>query len=45
MKRVTREDPKTDQIACPWLIRKFIDANDDALYAWARQQVATGRSA
>jgi hypothetical protein len=22
---VTREHPKTDRIACPWLIRKFID--------------------
>src|SRR5215204_5768022 len=25
MKWVTRERPKTDRIACPWLIRKFID--------------------
>lgn len=25
MKSVTREHPKTDRIACPWLIRKFID--------------------
>ena len=24
MKWVTREHPKTDRIACPWLIRKFI---------------------
>lgn len=26
MKRVTSEQPKTDRIACPWLIRKFIDS-------------------
>jgi hypothetical protein len=25
MKWVTREHPKTDRIACPWLIRTFID--------------------
>ena len=25
MKWVTREHPKTDRIACPWLIRRFID--------------------
>jgi hypothetical protein len=27
MQWVTREHPKTDRIACPWLIRKFIDPN------------------
>ena len=25
MKWVTRERPKTDRIACPWLIRRFVD--------------------
>jgi hypothetical protein len=25
MKWVTRARPKTDRIACPWLIRRFID--------------------
>ena len=25
MQWVTREHPRTDRIACPWLIRKFID--------------------
>jgi hypothetical protein len=25
MKWFTRERPKTDRIACPWLIRNFID--------------------
>lgn len=25
MKWVTRERPKTDRIACPWLIRRFIN--------------------
>ena len=33
MKWVTREHPKTDRIACPWLIRKFIDPDAEIIYA------------
>jgi hypothetical protein len=46
MKWVTRERPKIDRIACPWLIARFIfDDHEmlrhglvlyDALYAWCR---------
>lgn len=32
MKWVTREHPKTDRIACPWLIRRFIDAEAEIVY-------------
>ena len=32
MKWVTREHPHTDRIACPWLIRKFIDADAEIVY-------------
>jgi hypothetical protein len=32
MKWVTREHPKTDRIACPWLIRKFIDPAAEIVY-------------
>jgi hypothetical protein len=32
MKWVTREHAKTDRIACPWLIRKFIDPNAEIVY-------------
>ncbi len=32
MKWVTRERPKIDRIACPWLIRKFVDKNAEFLY-------------
>ena len=32
MKWVTRARPKTDRIACPWLIRRFIDADAEILY-------------
>jgi len=29
---VTRERPKVDRIACPWLIRRFVDAEAEFLY-------------
>jgi hypothetical protein len=32
MRWVTRERPKTDRIACPWLIRRFIDPEAEILY-------------
>jgi hypothetical protein len=32
MKWVTREHPRTDRIACPWLIRKFIDPEAEIVY-------------
>lgn len=37
MKWVTRERPKTDRVACPWLIRKFIDPDAEFLYVPADQ--------
>ncbi|HYA69989.1 MAG TPA: chromate resistance protein ChrB domain-containing protein [Thermoplasmata archaeon] len=33
MKWVTREKARVDRIACPWLIRKFIDKDAEFLYA------------
>jgi Uncharacterized conserved protein len=38
MKWVTREHPHTDRIACPWLIRKFIDHDAEIVYV-PRDQV------
>lgn len=32
MKWVTRQRPKTDRIACPWLIRRFIDSDAQILF-------------
>jgi hypothetical protein len=32
MRWVTRERPKTDRIACPWLIRRFIDPDAEIIY-------------
>jgi hypothetical protein len=37
VKWVTRERPKTDRIACPWLIKNFIDAEAEFLYVPADQ--------
>jgi rhodanese-related sulfurtransferase len=36
-KWVTREHPKIDRIACPWLIRRFIDPNAMFLYVPAAE--------
>jgi hypothetical protein len=37
MKWITRARPKTDRIACPWLIAKFIDPDAEILYVPAGQ--------
>jgi hypothetical protein len=40
VKWVTRERPKTDRIACPWLIRRFVDPDAEILYV-PRNEVLT----
>ncbi|MBI3285140.1 MAG: chromate resistance protein [Burkholderiales bacterium] len=37
MQWITRERPKIDRIACPWLIARFIDKTPEFLYVPARQ--------
>ncbi|MBL0148156.1 MAG: chromate resistance protein [Ideonella sp.] len=37
---VTRERPKIDRIACPWLIKRFIDVHAEFLYVPADQVLA-----
>jgi hypothetical protein len=32
MKWITREHPKIDRIACPWLIRNFVDKDAEFIY-------------
>jgi hypothetical protein len=32
MRWITRARPKTDRIACPWLIRRFIDRDAEIVY-------------
>ena len=41
MKWVTRERPKIDRIACPWLIARFIDTEPEFLYVPSRQVLDT----
>jgi hypothetical protein len=37
MKWITREDAKVDRVACPWLIRRFIDPGAEFLYVPAAE--------
>ena len=40
MRWITRERPKTDRIACPWLIRRFIDPDAEIVFVPADQVLA-----
>lgn len=40
MKWVTRKNAKVDRIACPWLIRNFIDNNAEFLFVAAEEVLA-----
>jgi hypothetical protein len=37
MKWITRERPKIDRVACPWLIARFIDKEPEFIYVPASQ--------
>jgi len=37
MRWVTREHPKADRVACPWLIRRFIDPGAEILFVPAAE--------
>lgn len=39
MKWITREKPKIDRIACPWLIKRFIDKEAEFIYAPANKVI------
>jgi len=43
MKWVTRERPKIDRIACPWLIARFIDQAPEFLYVPSDKVLDTAR--
>ena len=43
MKWVTRERPKIDRIACPWLILRFIDREAEILYVPTAEVLRTAR--
>src|SRR5207247_5052508 len=40
MKWITRERPKIDRIACPWLIKNFVDKEAEFIYV-PKEQVFT----
>ncbi len=44
MKWVTRERPKIDRLACPWLIRRFIDADAEFHFVAAARVLAVAQS-
>jgi AraC-like DNA-binding protein len=44
MQWITREHPKIDRLACPWLIRRFIDPEAEILYVPAAEVVATAEA-
>lgn len=43
MKWITRERPKIDRLACPWLIKKFVDQEAEFIYVPYEQVVPTAR--
>ena len=45
MKWMTRARPKTDRIACPWLIRRFIDPDATIIYVRADEVLERAREA
>jgi hypothetical protein len=40
MKWITRKDIKVDRVACPWLIRRFIDPDAQFLFVEERELLA-----
>jgi hypothetical protein len=40
---VTRERPKIDRIACPWLIARFVDGNAEFLYVPPKEVLSAAR--
>jgi hypothetical protein len=44
MKFVTRERPKIDRIACPWLILRFVDRQAEFLYVPPNEVMSTAQA-
>ncbi len=43
MQWITRERPKTDRIACPWLIKNFIDKDAEIIFVPANRVLADAK--
>jgi hypothetical protein len=37
MKWITREHPRVDRVACPWLVERFVDGDAEFIYVSADQ--------
>jgi AraC-like DNA-binding protein len=44
MKWITREKPKIDRIACPWLIKRFVDKDAEFIYVPASEVLAKAKA-
>jgi len=44
MKWVTRSNVKVDRVACPWLIRRFVDPEAEFLFVPEERVLATART-
>ena len=40
MKWITRKNAKVDRVACPWLIRRFVDERSEFLFVDAAEVMA-----
>src|SRR6187549_2361316 len=43
MKWITREKPKIDRIACPWLIKRFVDKEAEFIYTFPQNVEAEAK--
>ncbi len=43
MKWITREHPRVDRVACPWLIEKFVDKGAEFIYVPTDQVMAEAK--
>lgn len=43
MKWITREHPRVDRVACPWLIERFVDKKAEFVYVPADQVAAEAK--
>jgi AraC-like DNA-binding protein len=44
MKWITRERPKIDRVACPWLIKRFIDKDAEIIYVPFKEVMAKAKT-
>ncbi|HKC89696.1 MAG TPA: chromate resistance protein ChrB domain-containing protein [Candidatus Limnocylindria bacterium] len=44
MKWITREHPRVDRVACPWLVERFVDKDAEFIYVPADRVMAEARA-